>query len=422
MKKMLGSNTLVLLVASTLLVTGSRALAQSDSVTRKAAIKDSVNKPKEGFQYDPDAGLQYKKGDFKWTTWAFAERLFAGGNPAAWRRVRQGMDISLPAYPLTIKNSPFRTDLIYEVDFTDNNFFRDSKRFKIWENLFLTFQNAKDPNKFRLLFGENTHILSREDNLSSGNLPTINRSLILEQSGSTNSFGTQWGFQVQSQVSPKTFLQASLQDNRGSLNQDHPSFQFWNGVAGKITESFIQSSDKSAKKLNAGFAVDETRNIKNKFFTLNSGILQNTIGSIPASGNKLTFEHNLDYTNKIGKHFYILEYEGIYSTYSDQHLQVRGGYAQVQFQLFDGERLGELVPFIRYDLVNLANPFEAATEQAFKMGLNYNLPFSHKLASFHIEYARHSLTGSPVILNTTMQHFDEFRLELRVNATRYVRF
>jgi len=418
----LSNKIFVLLVLAILLVTGSHSLAQTDSITRKAAVKNSLNKIKEGFQYDQDAGLQYKKGDFKWTTWAFAERLFSGGNPATWRRVRQGMDISLPAYPFTINNSQFRTDLIYEVDFTDNNFFRDSKRFKIWENLFLTFQNSKDPGKFRLLFGENTNILSREDNLSSGNLPTINRSLILEQHGSTNSFGTQWGFQVQSQVSPKTFLQASLQDNRGSLNQDHPSFQFWNGMAAKITESLIQPSDKSAEKLNAGFAIDETRNIQNKSFTLNSGILQNTLGSTPASGNKLTFEHNLDYTNKIGKHFYMLEYEAIYSTYSNQHLQVRGGYMQVQFQFFDGGCSGELVPFIRYDLVNLANPLNAATEQAFKIGLNYNLPFSHKLASFHLEYARHSLIGSPLILNTALQHFDEFRLELRVNATRYLRF
>ncbi len=419
---MISSRIIALLALANFLATANQTFAQTDSVTRKAAIKDSVKKIKERFQYDLDAGLQYKKGDFTWTTWAFAERLFAGGNPAAWRRFRQGMGFLLPSYPFKIGGNQFRTALTYEVDFTDNNFFRDSKRFKIWENLFLTFQNSKDPNKFRLLFGENTNILSREDNLSSGNLPTVNRSLILEQHGSTNSFGTQWGFQVQSQVSPKTFLQASLQDNRGSLNQDHPSFQFWNGMAAKMTESFIQPSDKGAEKLNAGFAIDETRNIQNKSFTLNTGILQNALGSTPASGNKLTFEHNLDYTNKIGRHFYLLEYEGIYSVYSDQQLQVRGGYAQAQFQLFDGDHSGELVPFIRYDLVNLANPINAATEQAFKMGLNYNLPFSHKLASFHLEYARHSLTGSPVILNSDLRHFDELRLELRVNATRYLRF
>ncbi|HEV8080150.1 MAG TPA: hypothetical protein VGP43_05525, partial [Chitinophagaceae bacterium] len=118
----------------------------------------------------------------------------------------------------------------------------------------------------------NTHILSREDNLSSGNLPNINRSLILEQHGSTNSFGTQWGFQLQKQIGTKTFLQASFQDNRGSLNQDHPMFQFWNGVALKITRFVLQPSDSNQQKLNIGVAIDHTRNISDKQFTLASSI------------------------------------------------------------------------------------------------------------------------------------------------------
>jgi len=187
-------------------------IAQNDSIKR--------------FGYNPDAGLQYKKSDFQWTTWAFAERLFSPNLSPVWRRVRQGMEVQLPSYPFKINGNKFRTTVFYEVDFTDNNFFQDSKRFKIWENLFITFQNANDPNKFRILFGENTSILSREDNLSSGNLPTINRSLILEQHGSTNTFGTQWGLQIQSQITKKIFLQASMQDNRGSLNQNYPSFNF----------------------------------------------------------------------------------------------------------------------------------------------------------------------------------------------------
>lgn len=60
------------------------------------------------------------------------------------------------------------------------------------ENLFVALQNPKDPGQFRLLAGENTHILSREDYLSSGILPT-NRSLILEEHGSVNCFGTKVG-------------------------------------------------------------------------------------------------------------------------------------------------------------------------------------------------------------------------------------
>lgn len=376
----------------------------------------------KAFQYNPDAGLQYKKGDFQWTTWAFAERMLAGNRRPAWRRVRQGMEFQLPSYPFTIKGNKYRTSLFYEVDFTDNNFFKDSKRFKILENLFISFQNAKDPTKFRILFGENTSILSREDNLSSGNLPTINRSLILEQHGSTNSFGTQWGFQVQKQLSSKTFLQVSLQDNRGSLNQDKPSFQFLNSQAIKITQAILQSGDSSNKKLNIGFAIDHTRNIKDKSFALASGIYNNFLGSTPATGNKLTFENNSDYTNTLGKHFYTVEYEAIYSNYSDQKLNVAGGYAQFQFQIFDKKQFGDFVPFVRYDMVNLSNPTASATEQAIKLGVNYNLPFTNKLVNFHLEYAHHLLNGSPTILTTTDKQFDEFRLELRVNATRYLRF
>lgn len=374
------------------------------------------------FSYNPDAGLQYKKNDFQWTTWAFAERLFSPNLTPVWRRVRQGMEFQLPSYPFKINGNKFRTTVFYEVDFTDNNFFQDSKRFKIWENLFITFQNANDPNKFRILFGENTNILSKEDNLSSGNLPTINRSLILEQHGSTNSFGTQWGLQIQSQISKRTFLQASMQDNRGSLNQDHPSFQFWNAITFKITQSIIQTTGKSNQKLNIGFAIDNTQNIKDKSFTLISGINNVFLGSTLATGNKLTVENNLDYTNTIGKHFYTIEYEAIYSNYSDQKLNVTGGYGQIQFQVFDKKKEGDLVPFIRYDLVVLKNPNEKTTEQAIKMGINYNLPTTNKLINFHIEYAHHLLNGCATILTTSQNKFDELRFSIRLNSTRYIRF
>ena len=391
----------------TTILCGFTATAQDSSIT---------------FHYNPDAGLQFKKADYQWTTWAFADRLFSLSQKPAWRRVRQGMEFQLPSYPFTIKGNRYRTSIFYEVDFTDNNFFKDSKRFKIWENLYITFQNAKDANKFRILFGENTSILSREDNLSSGNLPTINRSLILEEHGSTNSFGTQWGFQVQSQISKKTFLQASLQDNRGSLNQDRPSFQFWNAVAVKITQSLLQPANKSNQKLNIGFAIDHTRNIKDKSFALASGIDNKTIGSTPATGNKLTVENNIDYTNAIGKHLYTLEYEVLYSKYSTEKLNVAGGYGQLQFQVFDKKQFGDLVPFVRYDLVILSNPIASATEQAVKLGINYNLPFTNKLVNFHLEYAHHLLSGSPRFFTITGKQFDEFRLELRINATRYLRF
>lgn len=125
-------------------------------------------------------------------------------------------------------------------------------------------------------------------------------------------------------------------------------------MSGKVTESLLLPSDKNPQKLNVAGAVDYTRNLDDKTYALSSGLGQSPLGSTPASGNKLTFEHNLDYTNKRGGPFYTLEYEGIYSVYSAQQLHVRGGYAQLQVQVFDGPRTGELVPFVRYDLVNLA--------------------------------------------------------------------
>ena len=403
------------------LLCSSVSYAQVDTSQHEISHTDTTARP-QPFQYNKDGGFRYQSGDFTWTTWAFAERLFSPCNTPAWRRVRQGMEIKFPVYNFRINGNKFRTALVYEVDFTDNNFFKDSKRFKIWENLFVTFQNADDANKFRILFGENTSILSREDNLSSGNLPTINRSLILEQHGSTNSFGTQWGFQLQKQISTKTFLQVCLQDNRGSLNQDKPMFQFWKGSALKVTHTILQPTDSSSRKLNIGLAVDYIRDILDKQFNLTSGIHQQYLGSTLASGNKLTFENNADYTNKLGNHLYTLEYEVIYSKYSVQKLNVAGGYGQLQFQVFDRKKFGDLVPFIRYDLVSLSNSTASATEQAIKLGINYNLPFTNKLVNFHLEYAHHFLHGSPTILTTTDKKFDEFRLELRVNATRYLRF
>lgn len=394
--------------------------AQTDT-TKKVTLQDSATRP-HPFQYDKDAGLQFKKGDFTLTTWAYAERLFAGNTKPAWRRVRQGMEFKFPAYNFLINGNKYRTAFVYEVDFTDNNFFK-GKGFYIWENLFLSFQNAKDPNKFRILFGENTHILSREDNLSSGNLPTINRSMILEQHGSTRNFGIQWGLQFQSQINQKTFLQIALQDDRGSINQFNPSFRFWNGIATKVIRSIIISSDSSKEKLNAAFAVDVTGNVKDRPFTFISAINQMAIGSVAAGGTKTSLYQSADYTNTVNNHSYSAEYELIYSNFSFPKLKVYGGYLLGQFQLFDQKKSGDdLVPFLRYDLVHLQSPVSSANEQVIRTGLNYNLPYTHKLVNFHLEYAHHFLNGSPAIFTITDKQFNEFRLELRVNLTRYLRF
>ena len=81
------------------------------------------------------------------------------------------------------------------------------------------------------------------------------------------------------------------------------------------------------------------------------------------------------------------------------------------------------MPFVRSDVVNLSNAlYKNANEQALKVGLNYNLPFTQKLVNLHLEYARHFLDRSPAIFTTPNKSFNEFRLEPRINATRYLRF
>ncbi len=408
------------LITAILLFCCVRLFAQTPDTAKHVTLKNSAADP-HPFKYDQDAGFQYRKGDFLLTTWAYAEGLFSPGDYSAFRRLRQGMEFKLPAYNIRINDNRYRTVLFYEIDFTDNDFFRATKKFKNWENLFLTFQNTDDPNRFRILFGENTHIFSREDNLSSGNLPTINRSLILEEHGSVNNFGTHWGLQIQKQMSKTIFLQFGLQDNRGSLNTDKPRFQFWKGQSIKITKSLIQPFDKNYERLNLGLALDRTTGITNRNFTLASAINQIALGNTPATGNKMSLENNLDYTNIIGKHLYSLEYEVIYSYYSEQKLNVSGGYMQFQFLLFSSNRSGELVPLVRYDKVNLSNRV-SATEQAFRLGFNYNLPFTHNLVNFHVEYATHFLSGSTQIITIPKRTFNELRFELRINTTRYVRF
>ena len=70
-----------------------------------------------------------------------------------------------------------------------NNFFERGPTTRVFENLVLAIETRDDDNRFLLLFGQNTQMLSREDNLPSGNLPTINRSLIPEAHRRGNDFG-----------------------------------------------------------------------------------------------------------------------------------------------------------------------------------------------------------------------------------------
>lgn len=249
---------------------------------------------KEGWSYDPDAGFVYRKGDFKAAIAGYAEGLIdpgKGGN--GFRRARQSVALEFPRF-----TKKYRTAFVYEVDLTNTNFFRAGAGRKVFENLFFAVQDAEDAGKFRALIGENTHIISREDNLSSGNLPTINRSLILEEHGSVNSFGTQFGVQVQKTLSPRLTLALSAQDNRGSLNTDNPRYVVGNSLAAKLTGLAV-SDEKSGRKLSYGFGVDHTRDIQNRIFKLASSIAGEALGGAEATGNKLSFEGDATYTAKI---------------------------------------------------------------------------------------------------------------------------
>lgn len=374
-------------------------------------------KPKEGWSYNADAGFVYRKGDFKAAIAGYAEGLIdpgKGGN--GFRRARQSVALEFPRF-----TKKYRAAFVYEVDFTDSNFFRNRPRFKIFENLFVAVQDAEDAGKFRALLGENTHILSREDNLSSGNLPTINRSLILEEHGSTGSFGTQFGIQIQKALSPRVSLAVSAQDNRGSLNVPVSRYVIGNSLAAKFTVLGI-NDEKNSRKFTYGFGVDHTRDIRNRSFTLSSSIAGEPLGATEATGNKPSFEGDATYTAKIGNHPYTLETEGLFSNFSRSNTNVGGGYAQAQFSIFDTERFGDLDPFARYDFVRLSrNSIDgSALQQAFRAGINYNLPFARKLADFHVKYVRNSVRG-PIEIVPTDRSFNELRFELRFSVTRYTR-
>ena len=373
--------------------------------------------PDHGLSYKPDAGIVFRSDDFSVTTWGYAERLVDPGGPNSWRRVRQGAEVDLPRSG----KSGLRAAFVYEFDLVNSDFFRVAPFRRGFENLFVALQDADDPGKFRVLIGENTQLLSRDDNLSSGNLSTINRSLILEEHGSTNSFGTQFGIQVQKRLSDTITVQASTQDGRGSLNTDAPRYALGNGFAAKIVATpTIDAS--GARKLSLGLAVDHTRNITDRRFVLGTAIALAPIGSVLATGDRFTVEGDAAYTFPLAGHPATIEAEVICSTFSESRTDVFGGYAMAQFSLFDSRRTGDLDLFVRYDFVSLGQNAIAgrARQQAVRTGLNYNLPFTGKLASLHLEYAHNTISG-PAAIVTANRPGDEFRIGLRVSLQRYLR-
>ncbi len=392
------------------------------------ARADEVHAPPEeppkgaatGWAFNPDAGFVFQSGDFKLTTWGFAERIIDPDGPDSFRRFRQGAEFDFPRV-----TERLRPAFVYEIDLTDTHFFdnglggREGFGRRNLENAFLAIQDVDNPGRFRLLIGENTHILSRDDNLSSGNLPTINRSLILEEHGSVASFGTQFGIQFQKAISDKLTLQLAAMDNRGSFNQVEPRYHVGNSLSAKL---ILVPINEAGRKLTLGLAIDNTRDIGDRTFTLATAIAQAPMGGAPASGDKLTWEADAAYTFPMFGRPTTVETEAMRSRFSQSRSDVAGGYGMVQWSAFDTPAAGDLDLFVRYDLVSLGQDAISgrATQRAWRTGFNYNLPHTNKLVSLHLEQAHNTLSG-PAAMVAGDRSVDEFRLGVRVSLQRYVR-
>ena len=394
------------LAMALLAATATPALAQTASATDAPPL----------LSHNPDAGIVVQSGDFRITAWGFAERLIDPDGKDGWRRVRQGAEFDLPRI-----TPHLRPAFVYEVDLTNSDFLRNGPFRRNLENLFVSLQDADDPGNFRLLFGHNTHILSRDDNLSSGNLPTINRSLVLEEHGSVNAFGAQMGFQAQRTLSPLATVQFSVGDNRGSLNAADVRSSIGRSVAGKLLLTPINDAEHG-RKLTLGFASDYTGNITNRVFTLGTAIAQAPLGGVAATGDKLTFEADAAYTFPLAGHPATIEAELIRSRFSGSNSDVFGGYLMGQVSLFDAPKSGDLDLFLRYDFVSLGQDAIAsrARQTAIRTGFNYNLPYTGRLASVHLEYAHNSVSG-PAAIITRASPGDEVRIGFRVSLQRYNR-
>jgi hypothetical protein len=384
--------------------------------TSGSATETVPTSRKQGWSYDPDAGIVLQRGDFKWTSWGYGEHVFRTQGEGFWRRVRQGMEFDLPRFA-----AQYRTAVVYEVDFTDTNFFRDRSKLNILENLYWTVQDAEDPSKIRVLFGENTHILSREDNLSSGNLPTINRSLVLEEHGSVHSFGTQFGVEAFKRLTPHYSIAVSALDNRGSLNTSNPRYTVGNSLAVKLTGQLLNDETRG-RKLSVGAGLDQTRDIRDGTWTFLSAVAADTIGTAPVSGNELSVEGEVVFTDRLHNHSYTVESEHIFSQFSKSRTSLPGGYVQGQYSVFDNRLFGDLDPFVRYDWVLLSAPALSGviSQKALRTGVNWNLPGTQKLLSFHLEYGRNAISG-PISSTSISSRRYELGLELRVNVARYSR-
>lgn len=405
----------------------------STTETTTAQLSSSVKAVQPAFgagtsvaalSYDPGAGLVYREGDFKWTLWGYAERLIdpKDDSNSKWRRFRQGSEFDFPRI-----TDWLRPAFVYEIDMVDSDFFRNgiggTKGFgrRNLENFFVAIQDVADPTQLRALFGQNPHILSREDNLSSGNLPTINRSLILEEHGTVNTFGAQFGFEYTKALSPQYSIALAALDNRGSFNVDQPRYSVGNSLSAKLSATPLNYKD-SGQRLTWGIGVDNTMDVHNGLFRLLTAIGQGDLGAIPAEGNKFTIEGDVAYTFKAFGHPVTLEAEGLYSNFHSTRTNVGGGYVMARFSVFDNVNWGDLDLFIRHDAVNVsaAGLSGNAVQQAVRFGFNYNPPHLRKLVNIHLEYAHNRIDG-PASIVRGPRDSDEFMLELRASLQPYIR-
>jgi hypothetical protein len=370
-----------------------------------------------------DNGGNYHVGDFTWTFWGYGERIFNPGNGSKdyWRRVRQGSEIDLPRV-----TTGLRPAIVYEVDLTDSAFGRNGfggrqgYGRRNFENLFIALQDAENATKLRGLIGENTHILSREDNLSSGNLTTVNRSLILEEHNGAGIFGSQFGIEYGMALSPQWSIGIAALDNRGSFNRDQPQYTIGKSFSAKLSGTPIDDAEHG-RKLTFGLGVDHTRGVQDRTFPLLTATLQNQIGGFQVSGTKATFEADVAYTfPALFSKPATVEAEGIYSHFGGG-TDVGGAYAMLSHQVFSAERLGELDLFARYDFVSASTAAfsGSAFQQAARLGANYNLPYAQRRVNFHTEYAHNRATGPAGIVQS--RGSDEFILELRFSLQPYIR-
>lgn len=222
-------------------------------------------------------------------------------------------------------------------------------------------------------------------------------------------------------LSPQYSIAVAALDNRGSLNQDRPQYNLSNSFSARLSATPIDETEKG-QKLTWGVALDHTRNFCDRTFPLLTATLQNQIGGVQVSGNKLSVEADVAYTFPalFGRPATI-EAEGIYSRFGGSRTDVAGGTVMVQHQVFDSGPSGDLDLFARHDAVALktASVSGQVVQQATRLGVNYNLPYAQRRASLHLEYAHNRATGPAEILQS--RGSDEFIVELRFSLQPYIR-